>query len=1150
MQPLVKAGLGFLATLTILLAASGCGSSSSGPSRCDGVTCSASDQCHLPGVCDPATGSCSNPAKASGVTCDDGNACTDGDACSAGTCIGGAARACPASDQCHLAGACNPATGTCSNPAKTDGAACDDGNGCTVADACLAGACAGGASRACPATDQCHDAGVCEAATGTCTNPPKANGAACDDHSLCTTGETCQSGACVGSVTVTCATPAACHAAGTCSPATGVCSDPVPLEGTACDLAGSFGTCHAGVCGPAAGIEGAYHMNGLSAGPWNGWDEGTVSFDAAGVVTTFRGDYSDATISTASPFPRIIADSAGRLTTHLDPGFWGTFSSGGAEALFSYLDSEGSATLGVLQRQGSSLGLADLTGTWALHALAVGIGEYQEAAWYRVMSTVGPDGATTRTVTDRTGATSAEAFTSSVAPDGAIGRIYPFLTAGRGGGALSTNGQFLAAVWTPIDGGFALEVGVRPAVAPRIADLTGDWSFHVLSASAPSIARTAAGHGAFSVDGAGALAVVHQRWTTSGLALPDGVLGLDGAGVLLHSELASFQGRLSADGALIIGTFTWGAGGDSLLLAQRLRVPLTRPVLQAGRRATGWVDEAGGRLEASAGDGTLYRLDVPAGAFPSGQGAELSMTPIASIPGLPVTGPLLGAVQLEPNGLALQKPALLTIGLPGGASPVSALGFSYPGMAADWVSFLPASLSSSPPGSVALAVSHFSGAGTVSSSPAQQADGDQAFTDLLGAVVQSAEQLGLDPFTDPDVRQALDAILGQWCGAIVEAATNSASTLDELAQGPYASVLRWEAAVQLLDLGTGVCDYAPGCAASLRAQFQAKIPAFIDALNRACKDRATTCEKVSDLKKLLAWFAIEQLAPEDCLGIHVEGRSLCGLCLGDADKIPSKPMITCGQTNGLGNPIPCTGLAVPLHGSRSLSPSFRNVCGAEVDAVPDWSSIWPRIASVDSYGGVTGNDLGTTFALLRPKDMPCVAPAHAPIRVYTTPTSPTGQEIRYLVTVTSMAIMSDHIDCGVVKDPPAPYLVTLQLDGAGVFKLTSFTALVDEETRGTTGGMMGGVVTFRTAAYNFYMPLDGRSSNWLIERNWRLQGGAKGFSGYYDWGWVGNFYAGHFTGCQGRNQVTVVPWPPPGGGAAAPTAGLAPAGGPTPATCH
>ena len=173
--------------------------------------------------------------------------------------------------------------------------------------------------------------------------------------------------------------------------------------------------------------------------------------------------------------------------------------------------------------------------------------------------------------------------------------------------------------------------------------------------------------------------------------------------------------------------------------------------------------------------------------------------------------------------------------------------------------------------------------------------------------MQSAEQLGLDPLTDPDVRQALDAILGQWCGAIVEAATNSASTLEELAQGPYASVLRWEAAVQRLDLGTGVCDHAPGCAASLRAQFQAKIPAFIDALNRACKDRATTCEKVADLKKLLAWFAVEQLAPENCLGIHVEGRNLCGLCQGDADKIPSASKSTAGRKMTWGPRSPAPG---------------------------------------------------------------------------------------------------------------------------------------------------------------------------------------------------------------------------------------------------
>ena len=49
---------------------------------------------------------------------------------------------CTASDQCHVAGTCNPSTGICSNPNKADGSSCSDGNPCTV-DACSGGVCVG-----------------------------------------------------------------------------------------------------------------------------------------------------------------------------------------------------------------------------------------------------------------------------------------------------------------------------------------------------------------------------------------------------------------------------------------------------------------------------------------------------------------------------------------------------------------------------------------------------------------------------------------------------------------------------------------------------------------------------------------------------------------------------------------------------------------------------------------------------------------------------------------------------------------------------------------------------------------------------------------------------------------------------------------------
>src|SRR4029079_16661153 len=48
---------------------------------------------------------------------------------------------CSASDQCHVAGSCDPGTGTCSDPAAPDGTACSDLAPCSGVDVCSAGEC-------------------------------------------------------------------------------------------------------------------------------------------------------------------------------------------------------------------------------------------------------------------------------------------------------------------------------------------------------------------------------------------------------------------------------------------------------------------------------------------------------------------------------------------------------------------------------------------------------------------------------------------------------------------------------------------------------------------------------------------------------------------------------------------------------------------------------------------------------------------------------------------------------------------------------------------------------------------------------------------------------------------------------------------------
>jgi hypothetical protein len=162
------------------------------------VVCTASDGCHDVGTCSPATGVCSNPAKPNGAVCNDVNACTQTDSCQSGICNGANPVVCTASDACHQQGTCAPATGLCSNPVAPDGTDCSDGNACTRTDACASGACAGSNPVPCGAIDVCHDVGTCSTATGVCSNPAKPDGSACDDGSSCSVNDACNGGVCVG----------------------------------------------------------------------------------------------------------------------------------------------------------------------------------------------------------------------------------------------------------------------------------------------------------------------------------------------------------------------------------------------------------------------------------------------------------------------------------------------------------------------------------------------------------------------------------------------------------------------------------------------------------------------------------------------------------------------------------------------------------------------------------------------------------------------------------------------------------------------------------------------------------------------------------------------------------------------------------------
>ena len=123
-----------------------------------GFQCANNANCNDNNTCTTDTCSdtvCARVTLPNGAMCNDSTLCTQTDRCQAGICVGSNPVGCVASDQCHVAGVCDPTTGTCSNPAKPNRTPCNDGNECTLSDQCTAGCAAAPpapASRSTPAT--------------------------------------------------------------------------------------------------------------------------------------------------------------------------------------------------------------------------------------------------------------------------------------------------------------------------------------------------------------------------------------------------------------------------------------------------------------------------------------------------------------------------------------------------------------------------------------------------------------------------------------------------------------------------------------------------------------------------------------------------------------------------------------------------------------------------------------------------------------------------------------------------------------------------------------------------------------------------------------------------------------------------------------
>jgi hypothetical protein len=143
----------------------------------------------IPGPCACPSrqgGYCTDTASDSANCAGCGNVCPSGTFCCGGKCIPN----CSAVDQCHGAGVCNPSTQSCTNPTKPDGTACN-ARTCTTGDTCMSGACTSSGATACSSGQCCSN--------GTCVNMGSAACGCCNNGicvASCRSGQCCNLGTC------------------------------------------------------------------------------------------------------------------------------------------------------------------------------------------------------------------------------------------------------------------------------------------------------------------------------------------------------------------------------------------------------------------------------------------------------------------------------------------------------------------------------------------------------------------------------------------------------------------------------------------------------------------------------------------------------------------------------------------------------------------------------------------------------------------------------------------------------------------------------------------------------------------------------------------------------------------------------------------
>ena len=275
------------------------------------------------------------------------------------------------------------------------------------------------------------------------------------------------------------------------------------------------------------------------------------------------------------------------------------------------------------------------------------------------------------------------------------------------------------------------------------------------------------------------------------------------------------------------------------------------PTLDTAKAATATVPITGGTVTTTGSDGTVYTLTIPDHALLGAQ--KVTMTPVTAIGGLPFSGGLHAAVQLEPDGLQLFAAATLVI-KPSKAVPIpSQVGFSYHGQGEELFLYPPARL-----GEITFRIFHFSGEGVAIGTKAEvdaqskrqpTSSEDQAAQQIAARLQEILAQerrdqlLGKEPdngAVDKGSFQTIEDMFNKVVKPKIEKALHDDTLIDDAIN----TALGWERMIQLLGIDGG--QYK-----AMQDYIAKMLPILLDHALKAAYERCFTMKDPGGAQRML-----------------------------------------------------------------------------------------------------------------------------------------------------------------------------------------------------------------------------------------------------------------------------------------------------------